>query len=358
MGGNMSNKANKNQDELLKETTSETVDTQVEDVEKPNIEPSIEVDTSKEDTVTELKPSSESEVESQETSATVSSSVLEESTPSPHEKETEGVSTKNKLSQKGILGVSIAAVLAIVVAGSYHLFSDKNTDQQQETKPKKQLTEKKQVVIYKSVLDSSHLGEEELFNATYPFGAVSIANTRQYSRSLFEKIDSIIVDPTGEFFPNTTGLLESFPSTNYGFAGIHLDLSALPKQPLFIRLVAEKEHSPFAVRHYYVSGDAASRVLSLDGLSGGKYYFQILNLITQTAYVSNTFNLTSNGIITDSTTINFIKINELDNIFRMPVEDENSALLVEDIPIVLNADINREVLDFSKSRAIREAAEE
>lgn len=265
---------------------------------------------------------------------------------------------KKKGFSKALIGTTLISSLLLIGAGAYVLLGENGDTKPQEQKTVEAPVAVKENIIYKSILDSKNLSEEDLFNATYPFSKAAIENTKQYSRSLFEKVDSIIVDPAGENFPSNSGLLPSFPSITYGFAAINVDMNALPKQPLFIRLVTEKDHLPFAVRHFYMSSDMENRVASFEGLSGGKYYFQILNLITQTAYVSNTFNLTSNGIITDSTTLSFLKINEIDHIFRLPLEDENSALLVEDLPIVLNADINREVLDFSKGRAIKEASEE
>lgn len=265
---------------------------------------------------------------------------------------------KKKASSKTLIGAAIASMVLIFGASGYVLLKDKNAANQKVEKAKNTTVAVKENIIYKSTLDAKEFSEEELFEATYPFTKTAIGNTKQYSRSLFEKIDSIIVDPTGEVFPSNSSLLQTFANATYGFASINVDVNALPKQPLFIRLVTEKEHTPFAVRHFYMSGDATDRIVSFEGLSGGKYYFQILNLITQTPYVSNTFNLTSNGVITGSTTISFSKINEIDHIFRLPLEDETSTLLVEDIPIVLNADINREVLDFSRVRAIKEASEE
>lgn len=253
------------------------------------------------------------------------------------------------------LAASIGLIAFLGLGGTLHYLSNNAKSTEQQAKPSSSGSlEVKRDVIYKSVLDSSNFNEEQLFAFTYPFGKSAIQNTKQYSRSLFEKVDSIIVDPAGQTLPATSGLLPSFININFGYASINLDLNSLPKQPLFIRLVTEKDGSPYAVRHYYLTSEE-SRLITLDGLSGGKYYIQILNLITQTPYVSTTFNLTSNGLITGDALIKFIKIKEIDHIFRAPLEDEDSLLLVEDLPIILNADINREVLDFSKSKAIKEA---
>jgi hypothetical protein len=211
--------------------------------------------------------------------------------------------------------------------------------------------------IYRTTLDSSNFTQEELFDITYPFGKAKIENTKQYSRVLFEKVDSIIVDPTGQLLPTTSGTLTSLSNIPYGYANLNIELNALPRQSFFVRLVSEKNHEPFAVRHFYLKSDE-NRTVNFQNLSGGRYYLQILNLITQSAYVSTPFNLTANGLIEGSAVIKFIKIKDIDHIFQLPIEDEDSAILVEDIPIVLNADINREVLDFSKSAAIREAVED
>lgn len=272
---------------------------------------------------------------------------VESSTPQKKGYSLSTISTKKK-----VFAASAASVLGLtIVCGTLLLKKEEKKDVEQKPVQKVILDRS---VIYKSTLNPSNLTADELKKATYPFGEGAVVGTTQYSRTLFEKIDSIVIDPTGATLPSVSGVLDSFPNTFYGYSSINVDLSALPKQPLFIRLVVERDHAPAAVRHYLLTSDS-SRVISLEGLSGGRYYFQILNLITQTPYVSNVFNLTSNGIITNNTTLNFIKVKDLDNVFRIPLDDQDSTLLIEDIPIVLNADINREVLDFSKSDAIKEA---
>lgn len=258
-------------------------------------------------------------------------------------------------SKKSMLATCIGIPL---VCGAFGLYSYLASNDKESPKEKQVSSVSNKPVntdiVYRTALDSKNFSEEELFAISYPFGKTKILNTKQYSRALFETINSIVVDPTGQALPTISTALETMPNANFGYSSLKIELNALPKQPLFIRLVTEKNGEPYAVRHYYLKADEA-RTVSFEGLSGGRYYLQILNLITQTPYVSTTFNMTSNGLITGNSIINFIKIKDIDHVFQLPLEDEDSVLLVEDIPIVLNADINREVMDFSKSAAIKEA---